>query len=95
MTKTCCFLGNTDILGDIRELADKIRQAAVELITNKQVDTFLVGNKGHYETLCHKMMEQVERVGKEQPVKSVEPLDNHFKKHPFKMNKVKHKKRKK
>ena len=59
MTKTCCFLGNADILGDVRELADKIRQAAVDLITNKQVDTFLVGNKGHYETLCHKMMEQV------------------------------------
>ena len=40
-------------------------------------------------------LDEVERVGKEQPVKSVEALDNHFKKHPFKMNKVKHKKRKK
>lgn len=40
-------------------------------------------------------LDEVERVGKEQQLKGVEALDEHFKKHPFKMNKVKHKKRKK
>lgn len=46
-------------------------------------------------SIFDKALKEVERVGKEQPVKSVEALDNHFKKHPFKMDKVKHKKRKK
>ena len=60
MGKTCAFLGNADIIGDVRELADKIRQTATDLITNKQVDTFLVGIKGKFETLSHKMMEQIQ-----------------------------------
>ena len=59
MIKTACFLGNADILGDVRGVADKIKQAAVDLITNKQVDTFLVGIKGKFETLSHRIMEQI------------------------------------
>ena len=59
MSKTCAFLGNADIIGDVRELADKIRSAVVDLITNKQVDTFLVGIKGEFETLSHKILEQI------------------------------------
>ena len=37
MSKTCAFLGNADIW-DIDKIADKIRSAVVDLITNKQVD---------------------------------------------------------
>lgn len=45
------------------------------------------------ESTLDKALKEVERVGKEQPLKGVEALDKHFKKHPFKMNKVKDKKR--
>lgn len=59
MSKTCAFFGNADIIGDVREVAEKIRQTAIDLITNKQVDTFLVGIKGKFETLSHRIMEQI------------------------------------
>ena len=46
-------------------------------------------------SILDKALKEVERIGKQQPVKGVEALDKHFKKHPFKMKKVKSKKRKK
>ena len=49
MGKTCCFFGNSTIW-NVKEIADKIRKAVVDLITSKQVDTFLVGIKGEFET---------------------------------------------
>ena len=58
MGKVCAFLGNATIF-DVKETAEKIRQAAIDLITHKQVDTFLVGTKGEYEVLTHKVMEQL------------------------------------
>ena len=58
MGKTCAFLGNANIL-DVKGTADKIRQSAVDLITQKQVDTFFVGTKGEFEILAHKIIEQV------------------------------------
>ena len=58
MAKTCAFLGNANIWNE-KETAEKIRQAVVDLITNKQVGTFLVGTKGEYEVLAHKVMEQI------------------------------------
>ncbi len=39
---------------------EKIKLTAIDLIKNKGVDTFLVGNKGKFETLSHKMMEQIQ-----------------------------------
>ena len=59
MSKICAFLGN-ETLFNVKETADKIRQAVEELISHKQVDTFLVGTKGKFETLSHKMMEQIQ-----------------------------------
>ncbi len=58
MTKTCCFFGNATIW-NVKEIADKIRKAVVDLITNKQVDTFLVGIKGEFETLSHKILQEI------------------------------------
>ena len=58
MSETCCFLGNSNIW-DTREVVKKLKQAIVDLITNKQVDTFLVGIKGEFETLSHKILEQI------------------------------------
>ena len=55
----CAFLGNATIW-NTKEISDRIRQAVVDLITHKQVDTFLVGTKGEFETLSHKIMEQIQ-----------------------------------
>lgn len=59
MSKTCAFLGNAT-LWDSREVMEKIKLTAIDLIKNKGVDTFLVGTKGEFETLSHKMMEQIQ-----------------------------------
>ena len=59
MSKTCAFFGNST-LWDSREVMEKIKLTAIDLIKNKGVDTFLVGNKGKFETLSHKMMEQIQ-----------------------------------
>lgn len=59
MSKTCAFLGNATIW-NTREVMEKIKLTAIDLITNKGVDIFLVGTKGNFETLSHKMMEQIQ-----------------------------------
>ena len=59
MNKTVAFLGN-ETLWNTQETADKIRQEIMDLITHKQVDTFLVGTKAEFETLSHKVMEQIQ-----------------------------------
>lgn len=58
MTKTCCFFGNSTIW-NVKEIADRIRKAIVDVITHKQVDTFLVGIKGEFETLSHKILQEI------------------------------------
>ena len=60
MSKTCAFLRNATIW-NTREVMEKIKLTAIDLITNKGVDIFLVGTKGNFETLSHKMMEQIQR----------------------------------
>ena len=45
------------------------------------------------ESTLDKALKEVERVGKEQQLKGVEALDEHFKKHPFDKKKIKSKKR--
>ena len=59
MSKTCTFLGNATIW-NTREVMEKIKLTAIDLIKNKGVDIFLVGTKGNFETLSHKMMEQIQ-----------------------------------
>ena len=61
MSKTCAFLGNANIW-DEKQPAEKIMQIAVDLISHKHVDTFLVGTKGDFEILTHKIVEQVKNI---------------------------------
>lgn len=58
MNKTCAFFGNSTIW-NTKEIADRIRTTVVDLITKKQVDIFLVGTKGHFETLSHKILQEI------------------------------------
>ena len=41
------------------------------------------------ETILDKALKEVERVGKEPPVKGIQKVDEYFKKHPFDPNKIK------
>ena len=59
MSKICAFLGNATIW-NTREVMKKIKLTAIDLIKNKGVDIFLVGTKGNFENLAHKMMEQIQ-----------------------------------
>ena len=60
MQKTCTFLGNSDIR-ETDALNSKIRQAITDLITNKGVNTFYVGIKGQFETLCHRIVSDIKQ----------------------------------
>ena len=46
------------------------------------------------KSILEKSLEEVARVGKNQPVKGGEVVDEHYKKHPFNKNKMKNKRRK-
>ncbi len=47
------------------------------------------------KSILEKSLEEVARVGKNQPVKGVEAVDEHYKKHPFNKRIMKNKRRKK
>lgn len=47
------------------------------------------------KSILEKSLEEVARVGKNQPVKGVEAVDEHYKKHPFNKKIMKNKRRKK
>ena len=55
MSKTCGFFGNA-ILWNEEEIEGKLRPILIDLIENKNVETFYVGVKGQFDTLAHKMV---------------------------------------
>lgn len=50
--------------------------------------------KKEEKTILEKTLEEVERVCKEQPVKGIKVVDEHFKNHSFNIKKMKNRKRK-
>lgn len=56
---------------------------------------FDIFKKKKEKSILEKSLEEVARVGKNQPVKGVEAVDEHYKKHPFNKKIMKNKKRKK
>ena len=54
---------------------------------------FDIFKKKKEESTLEKALKEVERVGKEQPLKGIEAVDEYYKKHPFNMKKVMPKKR--
>lgn len=60
MGKTCGFLGNATLLNDT-EIAVKLRPILIDLIQNKDVDTFYVGVKGKFDTLAHKAIAHLKK----------------------------------
>ena len=55
MGKTCGFFGNAS-LWEKDKIADKLRPLLIDLITNKNVDTFYVGVKGEFDILTHQVV---------------------------------------
>jgi len=56
---------------------------------------FDIFKKKKEKSILEKSLEEVERVCKNQPVKGLEAVDEHYKKHPFNKKIMKNKRRKK
>lgn len=52
---TCCFFGHRKI-NETDELTAKLKNVIEDLITNKNVHTFLFGSKSEFDDLCHKVV---------------------------------------
>lgn len=50
-TNTCCFFGHRTI-NETEELKLQLSEIIEKLIVNKNVDTFLFGSKGRFNSLC-------------------------------------------
>lgn len=48
MSKVCCFFGHRDTQSHI---AGRLEQTIIDLIENKSVDTFYVGNQGGFDSM--------------------------------------------
>lgn len=56
---------------------------------------FDIFKKKKEKTILERSLEEVARVGKDQPVKGVEVVDEYYRKHPFNKKIVENKRRKK
>ncbi len=54
----CCFLGHRNI-NETEELKLKLIKTIEELITEKQVDTFLFGSKSQFNSLCLEVVTKI------------------------------------
>ncbi len=52
---TCCFIGHREI-NETAELKFKLIEIIENLITEKQIDTFLFGSKSRFNDLCHEIV---------------------------------------
>ena len=56
--KTCCFFGHRTI-NETEELKTKLCEAVEDLITNKNVDTFLFSSKSRFDELCLEIVTKI------------------------------------
>ncbi len=59
----CCFFGHREI-SDSEELRQKLYSIIEKLILEKQVDTFLLGSKSRFNSLCY---EQITKIKEKYP----------------------------
>ena len=55
---TCCFFGHRTI-NETEQLKNELREAVEDLITNKNVDTFLFGSKSRFDELCLEVVTKI------------------------------------
>ncbi len=53
---TCCFFGHRDTPS---EISDKLEQTIIDLIENKSVDTFYVGNQGSFDGMVRNTLKKL------------------------------------
>ena len=55
---TCCFIGHRKI-NETEALRVELCRLIKNLIVNENVDTFLFGSKGEFNTLCYEIVTQI------------------------------------
>jgi len=55
--KTCCVFGHRKITGR-EELREKLSEIFENLIVYKNVDTFFVGSRSEFDSLCREILSQ-------------------------------------
>ena len=58
MMNTCCFFGHREI-NETDELKSELYEIIEDLITSKNVDTFLFGSKNMFDDLCYEIVTQI------------------------------------
>lgn len=58
MNKVCCFFGHRDTPNNI---ADKLEQTIIDLIENKSVDTFYMGNQGGFDSMVRHTLKKLKQ----------------------------------
>ena len=56
--KTCCFFGHRKI-EETPELKTALVDTIEDLIINKGIDTFLLGSKSQFNTLCKNTLKEI------------------------------------
>lgn len=56
--KSCTFFGHRDISGDIEK---PLNETLVDLIENKKISKFYVGNNGNFDKLVRKKLKQIKK----------------------------------
>lgn len=57
-SKTCCFFGHRKI-NQTQELSDRMFKITEQLITKKNVDTFLFGSKSKFDDFAHEVVTEL------------------------------------
>lgn len=58
MNNTCCFFGHRDISDPISDL---VYEKICDLIENKNISTFIVGDYGHFDKICASMVRKAKK----------------------------------
>lgn len=58
MLNTCCFIGHRKIT-EIEDLKLRLYEIILDLIKNKNIDTFLFGSKSMFDDLCYEIVTQI------------------------------------
>ena len=58
--KSCCVFGHRKIEGE-KELKEKLTKIIEELIIFQNVDTFYLGSKSDFDTLCRKVLSKLKK----------------------------------
>lgn len=58
MGKVCCFFGHRDTPDSVKE---KLKRVIIDLIENKGVDTFYMGNQGSFDSMARATVSELQK----------------------------------